>query len=65
MSGFAPLAHGCAIFGFSAMMKQSGMPYYIGEGLLLILGAMFYTVSDDFRAVIQNGVSSAKYQRHV
>ena len=24
------------------MNKQSGMPYYLGEGLLLILGALFY-----------------------
>jgi len=42
-SGFAPLAHGCAIFGFSQMIEQSGMPYYIAEGLLLMLGALFYT----------------------
>ena len=24
------------------MIKQSGMPYYLGEGLLLVLGALFY-----------------------
>ncbi|OKL61125.1 hypothetical protein UA08_03091 [Talaromyces atroroseus] len=44
LSGFAPLIHGIIIFGFSLMMKQSGMPYYLGEGLLLILGALFYTM---------------------
>jgi hypothetical protein len=27
------------------MMKQSGLPYYLVEGLLLISGALFYTVS--------------------
>ena len=27
------------------MMVQSGMPYYLGEGGRLILGALFYTVS--------------------
>jgi hypothetical protein len=27
------------------MLKQSGMPYYLAEGLLLILGTLFYTVS--------------------
>jgi adiponectin receptor len=45
MSGLAPLAHGIIIFGFEQMMKQSGMPYYILEGLLLLLGAFFYIVS--------------------
>ncbi|KUJ14220.1 hemolysin-III family protein [Mollisia scopiformis] len=45
LSGLAPLAHGVKIFGFSQMGKQSGMAYYVGEGLLLMLGALFYTVS--------------------
>ncbi len=44
LSGFAPLAHGLNLFGLSRMMEQSGMPYYLVEGLLLILGALFYTV---------------------
>ncbi|KAK6529720.1 hypothetical protein TWF281_008883 [Arthrobotrys megalospora] len=42
LSGFAPLAHGIKLFGFEQMMKQSGMPYYMLEGLLLIIGASFY-----------------------
>ncbi|KAF2432295.1 hemolysin-III channel protein Izh2 [Tothia fuscella] len=42
-SGLAPLAHGIKKFGFSQMLKQSGMPYCIGEGLLPVLGAIFYT----------------------
>jgi hypothetical protein len=29
------------------MEKQSGMAYYAGEGLLLMLGALFYTVSTE------------------
>lgn len=45
LSGFAPLIHGIKIFGFSQMEKQSGIAYYLGEGLLLILGALFYSVS--------------------
>jgi adiponectin receptor len=45
LSGLAPLIHGIKIFGFSQMEKQSGIAYYLGEGLLLILGALFYTVS--------------------
>ncbi|KAK0609222.1 hemolysin-III related-domain-containing protein [Bombardia bombarda] len=32
LSGFAPLAHGIYLFGWSQMMKQSGMPYYLAEG---------------------------------
>lgn len=46
LSGLAPLAHGIKLFGFSQMMKQSGMPYYLAEGLVLLLGALFYTVSE-------------------
>lgn len=45
LSGFLPLAHGVKTLGFSQMLKQSGMPYYLGEGLLLMLGTFFYTVS--------------------
>ena len=45
LSGLAPLAHGIVLFGFQQMILQSGMPYYIGEGFLLLLGALFYTVS--------------------
>jgi adiponectin receptor len=43
--GFAPLAHGINIYGFAQMQRQSGMPYFLAEGLLLIIGALFYTVS--------------------
>ncbi|KAL7807166.1 mPR-typeG-protein-coupled receptor [Trichoderma aethiopicum] len=42
LSGFAPLIHGISIFGFSQMMKQSGMPYYLIEGGFLLLGALVY-----------------------
>ncbi len=45
LSGFAPLIHGLKIFGFSQMMKQSGMPYYLIEGGFLLLGALIYAVS--------------------
>ncbi|PYH88023.1 hemolysin-III channel protein Izh2 [Aspergillus ellipticus CBS 707.79] len=43
LSGFAPLIHGIVLFGFPQTMKRSGMPCYLGEGLLLILGAILYT----------------------
>lgn len=42
LSGFAPLIHGIKMFGFSQMMKQSGMPYYLAEGGFLLLGALIY-----------------------
>ncbi|KAL7946831.1 mPR-typeG-protein-coupled receptor [Trichoderma barbatum] len=42
LSGFAPLIHGVKMFGFSQMMKQSGMPYYLIEGGFLMLGALIY-----------------------
>lgn len=44
LSGFAPLIHGVKMFGFSQMMKQSGMPYYLIEGGFLLLGALIYVV---------------------
>lgn len=45
LSGFAPLIHGIKLFGFSQMVKQSGILYYFGEGILLIIGVFFYAVS--------------------
>lgn len=44
LSALAPLLHGIALFGVMQMNKQSGMPYYLGEGFLLIVGALFYTM---------------------
>ncbi|KAJ5094337.1 hemolysin-III channel protein Izh2 [Penicillium angulare] len=43
LSGIAPLVHGVRIFGFG-QMAQFGMPFYLIEGLLLIIGAAVYTV---------------------
>lgn len=45
LSGFAPLIHGITIFGWSQMMKQSGMPYYLAEAGFLLSGALVYVVS--------------------
>ena len=44
LSGFAPLFHGLWMFGVDSMMVQSGMPYYLLEGLLLAIGAAFYVM---------------------
>jgi len=45
LSGIAPLVHGIKMFGFEQMMRQSGLPYYLAEGALLVLGALIYAVS--------------------
>ncbi|KAK1245174.1 hypothetical protein MKX08_004803 [Trichoderma sp. CBMAI-0020] len=42
LSGFAPLIHGVTMFGWSQMMKQSGMPYYLAEAGFLLSGALIY-----------------------
>lgn len=42
LSGFAPLANGLILHGWEQMWRQSGMPYYLLEGALLVLGALFY-----------------------
>ncbi|KAL6910523.1 mPR-like GPCR protein [Trichoderma evansii] len=42
LSGFAPLIHGIKMFGWSQMIKQSGMPYYLAEAGCLLLGALIY-----------------------
>lgn len=44
MTGFAPIIHGFVIYGWDAMIRESGVPYYLGEGFLLALGAVFYTM---------------------
>jgi adiponectin receptor len=44
LSGFVPLTHGITIFGFKQMLLQLGSVYYLAEGALFVLGAIFYTV---------------------
>jgi adiponectin receptor len=44
MTGLVPIIHGFAIYGWDSMIRKSGVPYYLGEGFLLALGAVFYTV---------------------
>ncbi|KAI1372185.1 mPR-like GPCR protein [Hypoxylon crocopeplum] len=42
LSGLAPFIHGICMFGFVQMMKQSGLPYYLAEGGLFLLGSLVY-----------------------
>ncbi|KAI0015769.1 mPR-like GPCR protein [Xylariomycetidae sp. FL0641] len=43
-AGIAPIAHGIHMFGFAAMARQSGLPYYIAEGAIFLLSAVVYAV---------------------
>ena len=45
LSAVAPIGHGVKLFGLDQMNKQSGLPYYLLEGFLLVVGAYFYNVS--------------------
>jgi len=45
LSGLAPIIHGICKFGFAQMVKQSGLPYYLAEGGLFLIGAVTYAVS--------------------
>lgn len=45
VSGFAPVIHGCVVFGVSQMLKQSGLPGYLAQFFFLFLGAIVYGVS--------------------
>lgn len=42
-SALIPVAHGIAIYGAARMWAASGLPYYLGEGGLIALGAVFYS----------------------
>ncbi|KAI1112511.1 mPR-like GPCR protein [Nemania sp. NC0429] len=42
LSGLAPLIHGIHMFGFAQMARQSGLPYYLAEGGLFLIGAVTY-----------------------
>ncbi|KAF3059673.1 ADIPOR-like receptor SPBC12C2.09c [Daldinia childiae] len=42
LSGLAPIIHGIVMFGFAQMMRQSGLPYYLAEGGLFLIGAIIY-----------------------
>ncbi|KAF8535796.1 hemolysin-III related-domain-containing protein [Trichophaea hybrida] len=42
LSALAPITHGIKIFGLQQMNRQSGLPYYLLEGVILLIGAFFY-----------------------
>lgn len=44
LSAIVPIVHGLAMFGGKRMVSQTGLPYFLGEGALLGLGAFLYAV---------------------
>ncbi|RDW75330.1 hypothetical protein BP6252_06472 [Coleophoma cylindrospora] len=44
MSGFVPIIHGVLLYGLAQSWKQSGMKFYLLEGVFLALGAVFYSM---------------------
>ncbi|TGO90872.1 hypothetical protein BPOR_0048g00210 [Botrytis porri] len=43
-SAFAPIIHAIVYFGWNQVVVGSGMPWYLGEGGFLVLGAMVYSL---------------------
>ncbi|KAF5872796.1 putative hemolysin-iii channel protein [Botrytis fragariae] len=44
-SAFAPIIHAIVYFGWDQVVDGTGMPWYLGEGGFLVLGAVVYSVS--------------------
>ncbi|OAL72376.1 hypothetical protein A7D00_3375 [Trichophyton violaceum] len=42
LSSLAPLMHAIILYGLEEMMEHGGLPYYLLEGLLHIIGVAFY-----------------------
>lgn len=43
-SAFAPIIHAIVYFGWDYVVNGTGMPWYLGEGGFLILGAVIYSL---------------------
>ncbi|KAF7914750.1 uncharacterized protein EAE98_011449 [Botrytis deweyae] len=43
-SAFAPIIHAIVYFGWHQVVNGTGMPWYLGEGGFLVLGAMVYSL---------------------
>ncbi|CAI7589495.1 unnamed protein product [Penicillium glandicola] len=42
LSAFAPIIHAASIFPYEQLDKQAGLRYYYLEGLVIIIGVLFY-----------------------
>lgn len=47
LSAFAPIIHACFLFPYEQLDQQAGVRYYYLEGLVIIIGVLFYAVSTD------------------
>lgn len=43
-SAFAPIVHAALIFPYDQLDKQAGLRYYYIEGVLILIGVIFYIV---------------------
>lgn len=48
LSAVFPVFHGLSVFGLQQMKSQIGLPWVVLQGLLYILGAAIYAVSEKF-----------------
>ena len=46
LSAVFPVLHGLKLYGYNQLNKQIGLSWLVGQGLLYILGAIIYAVSD-------------------
>ncbi|CAI7606741.1 unnamed protein product [Penicillium palitans] len=52
LSAFAPIIHAASIFPYKQLDQQAGLRYYYLEGLVIVIGVLFYAV----RLLFQNGL---------
>lgn len=46
LSGIFPVVHACFIYPFEELNQRAAVGYYVVEGLTLLLGTVFYAVSE-------------------
>lgn len=44
LSAFAPIIHAASIFPYEQLDQQAGLRYYYIEGLVIVVGVLFYAV---------------------
>jgi adiponectin receptor len=53
LSGLLPIIHATSIYPYALWNKKAGVGYYLVEGLALIIGVVFYAVSERVHASAQ------------
>ncbi|KAJ5254262.1 hypothetical protein N7524_011442 [Penicillium chrysogenum] len=49
LSAFAPIIHAASIFPYQQLDQQAGLRYYYLEGLIIVMGVLFYADHADWR----------------